>query len=156
MITRINVFDCDGCIVDSSHRYRTLECGTRIDLPYWIANEHRTLEDTLLPLAEYFQSDILDPTTYTVIATARIWCNLSRKFAATVLGEPNHVIARRGREDTRGGAALKIEGVKKLLNLKQFNNVREIHVYEDNINYCRDVSSALGAIGHYYPSNQGH
>lgn len=155
-IKKIHVYDMDGCIVDSSHRYRTMPCGTKIDLPYWIENEHKTLEDTLLPLAAQYQADVANPEIFTIIATARIWCNLTQAFAETVLGLPNFHIARRDRDDTRGGAALKITGVKRLLNLKQFCKVEEIHVFEDNINYCKDVAEALGGVGHYYPSVQGH
>ena len=155
-IKKIHVYDMDGCIVDSSHRYKTLECGTKIDLPYWIANEHRTLEDTLLPLAKQYQDDIVNPEIFTIIATARIWCDLTQKFAETVLGLPNFKVARKDRNDNRGGAALKIAGVKRIMNLRQFKNVSEIHVFEDNIQYMNDVSKALGATGHYFPSCQGH
>lgn len=155
-IKKVHVYDMDGTIVDSSHRYQTMPCGSKIDLPYWIANEHKTGQDTLLPLAKQYREDCANPEIFTIIATARIWCNLTEIFVAQVLGAPNWHVARRDRDDNRGGAALKITAIKKLLNLKQFKAVSEIHVFEDNISYCKDVSEALGGIGHYYPSNQGH
>ena len=51
---RIAIYDMDGTIVCSMHRYRTIVDNgcERIDLDYWRANEYRALEDSLLPLAE--------------------------------------------------------------------------------------------------------
>ncbi len=157
MITSLHVFDMDGTIVDSSHRYRTQPCGTKIDLQYWIDNECRTCEDTLLPQIEMYRELLADPTAYVVIATARIWCEQTEQFVSMHDIEPDLKIARRDRNDQRGGAALKITGLKRLLNLKQFQNVDEIHVYEDNHQYLKDLCHALpNAQGHYFPSVQGH
>jgi hypothetical protein len=156
MIKRIHIFDFDGTLVDSSHRYKTMPCGTKIDLDYWIANEHKTLEDSLLPLAETFKALLNSAEDYVIIATARIWCSLSEEFASMHNMEADAIFARRDRHDTRGGAALKITGVKKLLNLKQFQNVETMHVYEDNVDYLKTMCDALQAEGHYYPSQQGH
>ena len=156
MIKRVHIFDFDGTLVDSSHRYRTADCGTKIDLQYWVDNEHKTMDDSLLPLVERFRELLANPEDYVIIATARIWCELSEQFAQLHNIEAQSLFARRDRQDTRGGAALKITGVKKLLNLKQFANVQEMHVYEDNVNYLKSMCDALQAEGHYYPSQQGH
>jgi len=159
MIKQISVYDFDGTVVDSSHRYRTqidangLE---KIDLQYWIDNEHKTLEDTLLPLAERFKEELANPEIFVIVATARIWCELSEKMAVREGVKAQHIIARKDRNDQRGGAALKITGLKRLLNLKQFKNVKEIHIFEDNQNYLNDLVDAFNGIGHFYPSNQGH
>lgn len=156
MIKRLHIFDFDGTLVDSSHRYQTQECGTKIDLEHWIANEHLTMEDSLLPLVDYFRECVQSEEDYAIIATARIWCDLSEKFAIENDINAQIIFARKDREDTRGGAALKITGVKKLLNLKQFANVEEIHVYEDNVSYLKSICDSLDAKGHYFPSAQGH
>ena len=71
------------------------------------------------------------------------------------------MIHRGSDDNTIGGAKLKIQGVVRLLNLKQFAQVEEILMYEDNATYLRDFCDALAARiesvrGHYYPSNQGH
>ena len=73
-IKRIRIYDMDGTIVCSLHRYRTItdSNGERIDLDYWRENEHRALDDSLLPLAEQYRQDLADPETYTIIATARV------------------------------------------------------------------------------------
>jgi phosphoglycolate phosphatase-like HAD superfamily hydrolase len=157
MITQLHVFDFDGTLVDSSHRYRVNPATGKIDLDYWIANEHRALEDKPLPLLNYFLDLQDSPNHYPIIATARIWCDLSQQWAAAH-GIRCHVIARRDRSDNRGGAALKVTGVRKLLNLKQFANVAQAHVYEDNAAYLRDICAGLPvpALAHFFPSNQGH
>jgi len=163
MKTKLHVFDMDGTLVDSSHRYRTItdkQGNQRIDLDHWIANEHRVMHDELLPLAEEYQELLTDRSTYVVIATARIWCDLTDQFAKEKLGYPHSYFARKDRQDTRGGAALKIVGVKKLFNLKQFSQIQEVHVYEDNISYlktiCHAMPSHVKTVGHYFPSKQGH
>jgi hypothetical protein len=155
MIKQIDIWDMDGTIVDSSHRYR-LGANGRIDLQHWIDNEHLVLGDTLLPLVDTYRESLADDSIYTIIATARTWCNLTETFARDTLGYPDHVIARKNREDTRGGAELKIHGIKKLLNLKQFQDVDSIHVFEDNADYLKTLCDTLGATGHYFPSVQGY
>ena len=156
--TAIHVYDFDGTVVDSSHRYRT-QIGSdgveRIDLQHWIDNEHKTLEDSLLPLADQYKADIQNPAVFVVVATARIWCNLSKAFAAREGVTPQHLIARLSREDNRGGAELKISGLNKLLENPVFENA-EMHVFEDNTSYLKSLCDTFGAIGHYYPSKQGH
>lgn len=156
MIKRLHIFDFDGTLVDSSHRYRTMPCGTRIDLQHWIDNECHTMGDSLLPLVARFRELVASSEDYVIIATARIWCELSAAFAEKHDLIPNTVYARRDRKDTRGGAALKITAVKRLLNLKQFSAVENIHVYEDNHDYLNSMCAALNAHGHFFPSNQGH
>lgn len=162
-IKTIQIWDFDGTICDSSHRYRTQICEDgveRIDLQYWIDNECRTIEDRPIPetLAR-FKEACNDPEIFAVIATARIWCEQSQKWAEMYGIEPNAIYARRDRSDTRGGAALKIQAIKKLLNLKQFEKVDKIQVFEDNVSYLKAICDAFkdrNSEGFYFPSNQGH
>lgn len=156
MIKRIHIWDFDGTLVDSSHRYRIKDNG-KIDLEHWIANEHKVFEDTVIShTADKFRQLRDSAADYVIIATARIWCDLSQQFVKTHDLEPQAVYARRDRDDTRGGAALKIQAVKRLMNLKQFAGVETIHVYEDNKAYLRDICQAFDGIAHFIPSNQGH
>lgn len=48
----IVIFDLDGTVIDTSHRYRDLPCG-KIDLDFWFANSTPEMiaQDKLLPLA---------------------------------------------------------------------------------------------------------
>lgn len=161
MINEIHIFDFDGTLVDSSHRYRTDASGEKIDLQFWIANEGKTLEDSPLPLMDKFKALCEDSNAYALIATARIWCDLSAKFVEMHNVKPNSLVARNGNDDRRGGAKLKIAHVNRLLNLKQFKSVKVIHVYEDNYKYLMDImqayiSKGFEVVGHYIPSNQGH
>jgi hypothetical protein len=161
MFKEIHIFDFDGTLVDSSHRYRTDKTGEKIDLQYWIDNEGKTLQDKVLPLTKKFTEICKASDKYAVIATARIWCHLSASFAYVNNLIPNGLVARMGRDDSRGGARLKTTYINRLLNLRQFANVTDIHVYEDNYSYLLEIMNVYklkgyNVIGHYSPSNQGH
>lgn len=157
MKTRIRIYDMDGTIVCSKHRYRIKENG-KIDLDHWRENEPLAYKDSLLPLAKQYQADLADPVCIVVIATARVLHNPDDEFIRDVLGVPNVVISR-GPNDTRSGSELKIKGLKKLFNLKGFKGIRDIIFYEDNVTYLKtvcDYFKHLGMLGVYVPSEQGH
>lgn len=160
MIKEIHIFDFDGTLVDSSHRYRTQICADgveRIDLDFWVANEDKADKDSPIDAAcEIFRSVRNHPEKYALIATARIWCDKADKVCRENDLIPNGLVARRDRNDRRGGAALKIAHVKRLLNLRQFRNVEKIHIHEDNKAYMQAIAETLNAIPHFYPSKQGH
>lgn len=67
----IFIFDLDGTVIDTSHRYRDLPCGT-IDLDYWFANstEEMVAKDALLPLADVMRRYYAEGHTI-VVCTAR-------------------------------------------------------------------------------------
>ena len=157
MIKRIAIYDMDGTIVDSSQRYRTIvdETGVeRIDLQYWRDNEYRAMEDTLLPLAVQYRQDLQDETCYVIIATARIMNTPDYRFVREILGEPDYLISRKP-GDTRSGGLLKILGLQKFFNLKNFRDADAVF-YEDNISYLRTVCDFFNIRGVYTPSKQGH
>lgn len=150
---RIAIYDMDGTIVDSSHRYR-VTAENKIDIEYWRANEYRAMEDGLLPLAAQYMQDIENPDVYVIIATARVLRGPDWQFIREVLGEPNYVISR-GENDTRSGATLKINGLQRFFNLKQFR-LADAVFYEDNISYLKAVCDHFQIRGVYIPSVQGH
>lgn len=159
MIKEIKIYDMDGTIVDSSHRYRTLPCGTKIDLDFWIANDTPEMiaQDKLLPLAEEYKQDLMNPEIYVIIATAR-GCSkndANYDFIRENLGFPDKFVHRNTMADRRGGAALKIEAIKPLLNLRQFRDA-VVKVFEDNAKYLSDMCEALNATPIYCHSVQGH
>lgn len=151
---KIVIYDMDGCIVNSLHRYRVKENG-KIDLQHWLDNEHKAMQDSLLPLADQYQEQIADSDYYVIIATARVLNKPDLEFIKNVLGEPDKVISRDGRDDMRGGAELKIEGLRFLNNLKQFKQVEKTF-FEDNAEYLKPVCDFLNCRGVYIPSKQGH
>lgn len=155
-IHRVEIFDMDGTIVDSSHRYRTrVDNGVeKIDLEYWRANEYRAMEDGILPLAQHYRNCLRDPNCYTIIATARVMGDADWQFVREILGMPNHFISR-PKDSAVSGAKLKIRGLAKFANLPQFQGIPWTF-YEDNIDYLKKVCDRFQCRGVYIPSKQGH
>lgn len=154
MIKRLSIYDMDGTIVCSMHRYKTMPCGTKIDLSYWRANEYRAYNDSLLPLHAQYLADLADNECYVIIATARIIRNEDLRFINDILGMPNHIISRK-ENDSRSGGLLKVLGLKKFFNLKNFKQAKAVF-YEDNKEYLNAVTSYFKIEGVFIPSNQGH
>ena len=157
-LSRIRIYDMDGTIVCSLHRYRTVwdTAGIeRIDLGHWRENEHRAEGDSLLPLHEEYKKDLRDPECYVIIATARILRGPDWKFISEKVGMPDHVISR-AEGDSRSGGLLKVLGLKKLFALKQFHEIADVVFYEDNISYLKSVCDHFGFRGVYISSAQGH
>lgn len=151
-IKRVRVYDMDGTIVCSLHRYRAVN--GKIDLPYWRANEHRAMGDSLLPLAAQYQADLQRRDTYTIIATARVIHALDAQFIREKLGKPDYMISRpAGFEGS--GAAMKANGLAKFFNLRNFAGA-DWCFYEDNLEYLRAVCDRFRIRGVYVPSEQGH
>jgi hypothetical protein len=151
---RLSVYDMDGTIVDSLHRYKTIE--GKIDLQYWRDNEYKSYSDKLRPMHKQYLRDLEDKNCIVIIATARVMRNTCDEFVRDKLGTPNAIISRKD-GDTRGGAALKIKGLNKLFNLKGFQNFNSMVVYEDNVSYLKSICDYYpGSIGVYVPSEQGH
>jgi hypothetical protein len=159
MIEKIHIYDIDGTLISSSHRYRTAECGTRIDLEYWREhdNDRSIYKDSPLPHLAQYKQDLKNPKIYVILATARVCYkgDANYKYIQRRMGIPDKFVHREGLEDKRGGAELKIQAIKPLLNLKQFKNAA-VHIWEDNKDYLSDMVCALNGIGHYIPSTQGH
>ena len=155
-IKRVSIYDMDGTIVDSSHRYRTIvdDAGERIDLDFWRENEYRAGDDTLLPMAQQYQADIADPECYVIIATARVMHEPDWQFVREKLGEPDYFISR-PEGSTISGRILKISGLAKFFNLLNFKDA-EFTFYEDNVDYLKAVCDRFKIRGVYVPSNQGH
>lgn len=155
-IKRIRIYDMDGTIVCSLHRYRTIidDRGERIDLDYWRENEYRALDDSLLPLVEEYWQDLDDPETYTIIATARVLGEPDMQFIRDTLGEPDYIVSRKS-GDTQSGKTLKIGGLAKFFNLVNFQTDNVVF-YEDNAEYLKAVCDRFGIRGVYIPSKQGH
>ena len=152
---QIAIYDMDGTIVCSLHRYKTID--NKIDLQYWRDNEYRAGDDSLLPLAEQYKSDLADNDCFVIIATARILREPDMLFINDKLGKPDYIISR-GEKDSRSGALLKVLGLKKLFSLKQFAKIGSdmIVFYEDNVSYLKAVCDTFKCRGVYITSGQGH
>lgn len=154
MIKRVSIYDMDGTIVCSLHRYRTMPCGTKIDLEYWRSNEHKAYDDSLLPMAKQYQADLADKSCYVIIATARVLGDADRAFITDKLGQPDYIVSRKNGDNISGGL-LKIRGLAKFFNLKNFK-LASFTFFEDNTNYLKTVCDKFNITGVYIPSKQGH
>jgi hypothetical protein len=156
VIRRTHIYDMDGTIVCSMHRYRTISTGskTTIDLEYWLENEHKARNDSLLPLAEQYRRDLFDPAVFVCIATARVLHGADRAFIRKHLGIPDAIVSRAGRSDSRGGADLKINGLKRVFDKHNLWDTTKVF-WEDNLTYLTKVCGALGLKGKFVPSQQG-
>jgi len=152
MIKEVKIYDMDGTIVCSLHRYNVID--GKIDLQYWRDNQHKAYNDSLLPLAKQYQEDLKNPDIYVIIATARVLGEPDLKFIEDKLGKPDYIISRKDGDSTSGGL-LKIRGLQKFFNLKNFQNAI-FTFYEDNTTYLKTVCDKFNIRGVYIPSKQGH
>ena len=159
MIKRVAIYDMDGTIVDSSHRYRTIltDSGERIDIGYWRDNQHLAMLDGLLPLAEKYKLDCMDAECFTIIATARVMNQPDYDFVREILGSPDYIVSRTN-DDFQSGSTLKINGL-----IQAFKNANislctmdDVVFYEDNVQYLKAVCDYFNIRGEYIPSKQGH
>ena len=162
MYKRINLYDCDGILLDSLHRYQTR--GANIDLDHWIKNDTREniLKDQPSVLADHYKESLANPEIFVIIATSRAchYNDANYEVIHNKLGKPDLFIHRMGQKDRRGGAELKIKGVLPFITRPELAKA-SIHVYEDNHNYLKDMCIAFRdygfkTVGHYNPSYQGH
>lgn len=128
----IHVYDIDGVLVDTSHRYRNKPDGT-IDLDYWLQNRTREniARDKLLPLIKKYRRDLADPHIYVILCTARQDHELDREFFAKNLGNPNRIYMRPPGNNEPDGK-LKRRVLSRLFNLKQFKHLPRFF-WEDNL-----------------------
>jgi len=152
-IRKVSIYDMDGTIVDSTHRYR-VTADNKIDLQFWRDNQHLAMQDSLLPMAEQYKKDLADNECYVIIATARVMNEPDYRFVNEILGKPDYLISR-NEGDSISGGLLKINGLAKFFNLKSFQNA-EFTFYEDNATYLKTVCDRFGIRGVYIPSKQGH
>jgi len=158
MIKEIHIYDLDGTVIDSTHRYRTItkpDGSLAIDFPFWRANRHTAMNDRLLPLAKQYQEQLKDPSIFVIAATARNMVQEEKNHIATVLGWPQFMISSPD-GDMQSGASLKIKGLNKILNLKQFKKIDKRFFYEDNADYLEAVSKAHKLTPIFIPSKQGY
>ena len=133
-MNRFKIWDLDGTVIDSSHRYSTLANGD-IDLPRWIADNTRANieQDKLLPLAElmksnYRQGDIV------IICTARVLGVWDHVYLADKGIKANFILSR-AIGDNRGDAEMKRQKLLALfadLKIPFVRWTRNATFYDDN------------------------
>jgi hypothetical protein len=165
MIKKIKIYDLDGTLINSLHRYKTVD--GKIDLAHWRENDtpEKVMQDSFLDLFEWLKVDLKRKDTFVIFATARACEKNDHNYDFLKSHEimPDMFIHRQGEFDKRGGAALKIEAIEPLLELPKFQGAT-VHIFEDNIKYLHDMVIALKGdfskgrkvVGHFIPSMQGH
>ena len=163
LIKKCYIFDIDGVLLDSSHRYKLVlskEGRARIDLDHWRANEHRTIEDKLLPLAEHYKKVLKQKNSFVIIATSRIMSAIDYQVIESKLGKPHALISRLTNEQK--GGDLKLNGIIRTLADLKLTNINTFHIFEDNATYLKHIADGIKQqynvqpFAHYIVSNQGH
>ena len=105
-MNRYKIWDLDGTVIDSTHRYSTLANGD-IDLPRWIADNTRANieKDTLLPLSRLMQSNYR-MGDIVIINTARVLGVWDHCFLAENGIKAQYILSR-AIGDNRGDAEMK-------------------------------------------------
>lgn len=159
---KLAIYDMDGTIVCSLHRYRTMPCNTRIDLDFWIENAvpDKISQDSLLPHSEQYFKDLDCIDTMVIIATARTMEkeDANFKYILDNLGNPD-IIVHRKEGDKRSGTELKTTKIMK--SLTDLANFDTITIYEDNKDYLQGMTDYFEdldkkVIPVFVKSNQGH
>ncbi len=133
MLKKIHIYDCDGVLVDSSHRTRHLANG-KIDLAHWLDNdtEENIKNDSLLPYAENYKRDVARTDTYVIICTARELQGQDFRFIRDNLGYPNYSIYKSIFNRHEPDPQFKRRELSRLFNLVQFRYLTK-RFWDDNI-----------------------
>lgn len=157
------IFDIDGVLLDSSHRFRltfSKEGRARIDLEYWRKNESKTVNDEVLPTAEIYKKALSQKSAFVIIATSRIMSAIDYQVIEEKLGKPHALISRLTNEQK--GGDLKLNGVIRTLSDLNLKNINAFHIFEDNATYLKHIADGIKQhygiqpFAHYIVSNQGH
>ena len=140
MIKKIHLYDCDGVLVDSSHRTTRNPDGT-VDLAAWIRDDTETniRKDTLLPLAANYIRDIANPDVYVILCTARELQALDFRFIRDNLGYADHTIYKTIFNRYEPDPRFKRRRLGKLFNLVQFHGITK-RFWDDNLKNLYAVS----------------
>ena len=138
----IYIFDLDGTTIDSSHRFTGTAEG-KVDLAKWIEDSTREniFKDTLLPLAKFMKS-LMRQNANVWICTARNMKQDDFDFLAHHGIKAKTILCRKD-GDHRADAEMKIAKLKRLFNLKQFQNSEKI-MFDDNPIIRHELKKELG------------
>lgn len=128
---KIYIFDIDGTIIDSDHRYKAAcNLDGTLNLPKYLKTRHLMHKDTLLPLANYLRRKY-EQGHYIVLATSRNIDEMDLQFLRDN-NIPYHTIKSRPWGMNGPDGELKRKLLMYLNNLKQFRNREKI--FFDDLN----------------------
>lgn len=140
------IFDLDGTVIDTRHRYRDLPCG-KIDLDFWFANSTPDMiaQDRLLPLANAMRT-MYAAGHAIVVCTARDFSPLNGVDLGAVYrqflddnGLQYHALLHRTMagpdHETMGDGALKIRLLTDYAEGLGYANIKELGaiMFDDNL-----------------------
>lgn len=163
MFQEIHVYDLDGCLVDTSHRYRTDASG-KIDMQFWIDNHtpEKIAKDKILPLAKNYLADCLNPEIYCVLCTVRAFHVFDLEFIVGRLGNPDKILMVGWShdkfkdisiDDCPKDYVLKRRELQRLFNLIQLQNLPRT-LWEDNQTTIKNLADMFTHTV-FVPSFQG-
>ena len=124
------IWDLDGTVIDSSHRFTGTAEG-KVNLAKWIEDSTREniFKDSLLPLAKFMKA-LMKANQNVWICTARNMNDSDFDFLAHHGIKAKTILCRKN-GDHRADAEMKTAKLKRLFNLKQFQNAEKI-MFDDN------------------------
>ena len=157
-IKYIKIFDIDGVILSSLHRYatKTVKGKEKLDLDHWVENQHLCIYDSLLPHADIYKKSILSKNTFVIIATSRLLMADDYMAIGKLLGMPDSLVSRL--HDEQDTQKMKIKGIERIINDCNLQHIKPFNItmYEDNINNLKSICDYFQCNGVYIPSKQGH
>lgn len=133
MFKRIHVYDLDGVLVDTSHRYRTDKNGAT-DIQYWVENStaKKMAKDKILPLAKQYIHDCIDPEIYCILCTVRAMHVLDLQYIVGHLGMPDKILmVGESKPPYTKDHILKRRALQRMFNLIQLQKLPRT-LWEDN------------------------
>ena len=134
---KLKIFDLDRTVINSDHRYNTLENGD-IDLGKWIENctSDKIEKDFILPFARHMKECYETKGTMVAICTARVMGPFDWRFLNDHSNEiPFHYAMHRPEGCRTGDAELKKLQILKLCNeleLSPFALRNNVEIFDDN------------------------
>jgi hypothetical protein len=157
MFKKVHVYDLDGVLVDTSHRYRT-DANGKTDMLYWAANHtaEKIALDKILPMAKNYLADCLNPEIYCILCTVRSAHVLDFEFVVGQLGTPDKILMVGEPHDSKTFTKdyiLKRRELQRVFNLIALQNLPRT-LFEDNAVTIRNLASMFTHTV-YIESNQG-
>ena len=148
------IFDLDGTVINTSHRYRDLPCG-KIDLDFWFANSTPEMiaKDSLLPLAASMRT-MYAAGHIIVVCTARDFSPLNGVDLGAIYtqfladnGLQHHALLHRkmAGEDhaSMGDGDLKIRLLSDYAESEGFSSIKEMGaiMFDDNLTVIKALAN---------------
>ena len=145
---KIDIFDLDKTVLDSSHRYRALPNGD-IDLNHWrdMSKPSEILKDKPLPLAEYMR-DCYRKRHHVAICTSRVMSEADFEVLEKHDLKFHSIMFRETDSDQRGCVDMKREKIRSFLNQKAILPIHldKVWLFDDHLGVVQ-MANQMGLKG---------